>query len=78
MEMLSLAIAAALRPLGALVMFTAALCIAWVIRPLIPGGKIKDLLYDRTFRKRHPWKVFLVFALVFYGTVAAVGWYVYR
>ena len=75
--MVSLAIAAALRPFGAFVLFTAALCVAWVIRPLIPGGKIKELLYDRSIRKRHPWKFFLAAAVGVYGTVAVIGWIVY-
>lgn len=78
MEMVSLAIAAALRPFGAFVLFGAALCIAWVIRPLFPRGKVRELLYDRTFRKRHPWPVFWGFAIAFYGTIGLVALYVYR
>lgn len=66
-------IAVALRPFGALVFFGAAAALAFLIRPLIPSAW-RPVLYDRTLRKRHPWKVFWVFAFCFYGTVYAVYW----
>jgi hypothetical protein len=65
-------IAVILRPFGAFLYFGLALVIAHAIRPLIPNGRIKVILYDRTLRKRHPWRFFLGFAVVFYGTIAVV------
>lgn len=65
-------IAVALRPLGTLVYFGIALAIAYAIRPFIPEGRIKTALYDRTLRKRHPWKFFLGFSFALYGTIAIV------
>lgn len=72
-------IAVVLRPLGALVLFTAVAFVAYkVIGPLIPEGRIKAVLFDRGLRKRHPWKFFFLFAFCFYGTMGLVGWLVTR
>jgi hypothetical protein len=61
-----------LRPFAALALFGLALAISYLLRPLIPDGRVKRLLYDRTFRERRP-EVFnavvilLIVALVFFG-----------
>jgi hypothetical protein len=70
-------VAVVLRPLGAFLYFGLALGIAYAIRPLIPNCRFKSILYDRTLRKRHPWKFFFGFSFVFYGTVFVV-WRIVR
>jgi len=65
-------LAVALRPFAAAVFFGISAALAFAIRPLIPDGQWKRLLYDRTFRNRRP-VLFTLFILVgVYGTVFAV------
>lgn len=45
-------LAVVLKPFASLALFGLALAIAYLLRPFIPNGRIKDLLYDRTFRER--------------------------
>jgi hypothetical protein len=64
------------RPLGSLLVFGFAALVAYkVIGPLIPEGRIKALLYDRSIRRNHPWK-FAVAALVScYGVLGLMLWH---
>ena len=69
-------IAVVFRPLGGLIFFGLAAALAYSLRPLIPSGKVRDVLYDRDLRRRHPWKFFFGFATAFYGMVALVAYLV--
>lgn len=71
-------VAVVLRPFGALVFFFVARAIALALYRVIPNGPLKTVLYDKSIRKRAPWRFFLLFAVMFYGTVALVALYVYR
>lgn len=68
-------VAVALRPLGALAFFGGAAFLAYLIKPLIPMSW-RGLLYDRSIRKRHPWKFAIFGLLAIYGTAAIVGYLV--
>lgn len=64
--------AVVLRPLVTLALFGLALSLAYLIRPLIPRGRVKDLLYSRTFRHTHAeWfnaiAMLCIFGLVLFG-----------
>lgn len=70
--------AMALRPLGSLLLFGLAALVAYkVLGPLIPDGRFKTLLFDRSIRQNHPWKFGIGALIACYGVVAAIGWYVY-
>jgi hypothetical protein len=71
-------LALVLRPFAALVLWGIVAFVAIVlIKPLIPNGRMKDLLYDRTLRVRYPWR-FAFFAMALYGGVLGlIAWYVY-
>lgn len=71
-----LALAAVLRPLGSLLFFGLAALIAYTLKPLIPSGRIRDVLYDRTIRTKHPWKFALLALFSCYGTVGLVAYIV--
>jgi hypothetical protein len=71
-------LALVLRPLAALVLFGFAAFVAIVLlKPLIPSGRIKDLLYDRTLRLRHPWRFAILAMVLCWGVQGLIGWYVY-
>ena len=68
-------LAVVLRPFGALVMFGASAFIAYkLLYPLIPDGRIKTLLYDRTIRTQHPWKFGTAVVVSCYGTIFLMVW----
>ena len=69
---MSFAIASFLKPFAAFVFFAMAYAIARGLVGLIPSGRIKDVLYDKTIQKRHPWRFFLGFAALFYGVIVLV------
>lgn len=72
-------IAVVLRPLGALVFFGLAAFIAYkVIAPLIPEGRIKSILFDRTIRTRHPKKFTVLIVVSVYGTILLMDWWYLR
>jgi|GEM_PF-4984161 len=69
-------LAVVVRPLGAIVLFGLALAISfYVLKPLIPNGRVKALLYDRTFRDRRP-VVFTMAIAGGYAFIALVGFLV--
>lgn len=71
-------IAAAARPLGALVFFSAAAFLAYVVvAPLIPQGRLKGILFDKGIQQRHPWKFGLGACFAAYS-VLGVLIYIYR
>ena len=65
-------IAVALRPLGALALFGLAFLTAGLLWPLIPDGRVKRILYDRTLRHRRKWMFAALVVVSFYGTVLAM------
>lgn len=69
-------LATALRPIGALIYFGLALLISRMIAPLIPDGRVKSALYDRSIKKTHPWKFCLLGFITFYGCIAIVAYFV--
>jgi hypothetical protein len=68
-------VSVALRPIGALLLFGFALILARVLYRMIPAGALRTVLYDRTIRKRHPWKFFFLAAGGVWGAVALIGLY---
>ena len=67
--------AVVLKSLGALVLFGAAAFIAHkVLYPLIPNGRVKSLLYDRTIRTQHPWKFGAAVLFGCYGMLGLMLW----
>lgn len=72
-------IAVVLRPFGALAFFGLAAFIAYkVIAPLIPEGRIKAVLFDRSLRTRHPWKFTVLLLVSVYGTILVMDWWYLR
>jgi 4-hydroxybenzoate polyprenyltransferase len=66
-------LAVAFKSVGALLFFGVAYLLARLIAPLIPNGRFKSVLYDRSIKKKHPWK-FAVLAMVsVWGTVALIA-----
>jgi hypothetical protein len=66
----------ALKPLLFVALFFAAYVVARLAAPAIPDGRFKRLLYDRTLRARHPWKVGLGFAIGGYLVIALIAYLV--
>jgi hypothetical protein len=66
-------IAVALKGFFGLAFFSVVWLMAAALRRFIPDGAVKALLYDPQIQKRHPWKFFLGFALVFYGVIALIS-----
>lgn len=72
-------IAVVLRPFFSLLLFGSAAFLAIVVlKPLIPDGRVKTVLYDRTLRTRHPWKFAFLAMATCWGMLGLVGWLVYR
>jgi hypothetical protein len=71
-----LALAALLRPLGSLLFFGLAALVAYTLKPLIPSGRMRDLLYDRTIRTNHPWKFALLALFSCYGMAGLIAYLV--
>lgn len=67
-----------LRPVGAFALFGFALLVARVLWPLIPAGRVRTVLYDRTIRKKHPWAFFFLACFGVYGTIYTIYWFVMR
>jgi hypothetical protein len=71
-------VAVVLRPFAALLLFGFAAFVAMVvIKPLIPKGRVKDMLFDRTLQKRYPWRFAILAIGLGWGVPALIGWYVY-
>jgi hypothetical protein len=68
-------VAVVLKPWLALGFFGFSCAVAYAIRPLIPDGRVKKLLYDRTFRHRHPWLFKTLVVVGCYGTLLGMVWY---
>lgn len=62
--------AMALKGFVALAFFSVAYVISRILAKIIPNGRVKDVLFDRTLQARHPWKVFFLFTLFFFGAMA--------
>lgn len=58
-----------LKPFVLVAWFFVVYLIARSLSRLIPGGRIKDILYDRTIQKRHPWKFGIAALVGTYGTI---------
>lgn len=70
-------LAVVLKPFGALLFFGLAAFLAYfAVGPLIPNGRVKNVLYDRSIQKRHPWKFAALAFVTFYGTIALVSYLV--
>lgn len=68
-------IALLLRPFAALLVFGLAAFVAYVLLArVIPAGRVKRLLYDRTLQKRYPWRFAALGLIACYGTIALVGY----
>jgi 4-hydroxybenzoate polyprenyltransferase len=63
-------LAVVLKPFAALVFFSLAYFIAKGIAKAIPGGRVKDVLYDRSVQRRHPWKFALLAMVTIWGVIA--------
>lgn len=69
-------IAVVLKPWFAVGFFGFACAIAYAIRPLFPEGRVRDLLYDRSLRLRHPVIFGALVVVSVYGTILFMDWYV--
>jgi hypothetical protein len=65
-----------LKPFVAVVLFAVVWLLARSIYRLIPNGRIRDVLYDKTLRERHPWR-FGALILFFYLAIGAGLWAVW-
>lgn len=69
-------LAVVFQPLGALILFGLAAAVAvYVLRPLLPNGRVKDLLYDRTLQKRYPWRFAILALSLCWGIPALIALY---
>lgn len=65
-----------LKPLGLLVFLFAVALFAMQLKRFVPDGSIKTLLYDKTFRTRHP-RIFTGIVIGFYVVLfALIGFFV--
>ena len=71
-------IAIAIKPLGLLVFLGGVAFIAWSMKRAIPDSAAKTLMYDRTFRNRHP-RIFTALIVLSYILIFAfIGFMVER
>lgn len=70
-------IAVALKPLVFVGLFFLAYVLARFAHRVIPNGRVKQVLYDRGLRARHPWKFGLGFAIGGYALIALIGYLVW-
>jgi hypothetical protein len=66
-------LALVLKPFVAFLFFATAYVVARGLARLIPNGRIKDALYDRTLQKRYPWRFALLAMASIWGVVALVA-----
>lgn len=59
-----------LKPFALVVFLFAVGVFAWQLKWFVPKGKTKDLLYDKTFRTRHP-RIFTAIVICFYILIFA-------
>jgi len=71
---MSFAIASLLKPFVGLAFFFAVYLIARAMARLIPSGRARDLLYDKTLQKRYPWRFGLGAILGAYGSILLAYW----
>jgi hypothetical protein len=72
-------LAVVLRPLFTVVFFGFAAFVAYVlVGPLIPEGRTKRVLFDRSIKRKHPWKFALLALVSCYGVAGLVGWWITR
>jgi hypothetical protein len=70
-------IALLLKPFAALVLFgLIVLPIELLLARFWPEGRLKRVLFDRSFQARHPWIYTLVWFVVMAMMIASVVWYV--
>ena len=62
-----------LKPFILFLMLCMAAVIARLIYPLIPNGKIKQILYDKEVTKRHPYLYPLAGTVMAFVVIALVG-----
>lgn len=67
---MSFFLATLLKPFAAVAFLTVAFLIARGLYRLIPSGRVRDILYDRTLRNRHPWRfgALVIFCYLAVGT----------
>lgn len=66
-----------LKPLGLVAFFFLAYVLARGLHRLIPDGKVKHVLYDKTLQARHPWKVGLGFMFAGYAAMGIIAFLVW-
>lgn len=64
----------ALKPFVAAVFLGIAYVIARGLAKLIPSGRVKDVLFDRTIAERHPWKIGFLVIFGGFGGIFLVAW----
>lgn len=69
---------AALKPFVALAFFAVALVAARMLWHVIPPGRVKQVLFDRTLQKKHPWKFGLGLLVGCWGVMLLIGYLTYR
>lgn len=67
-------LAVALKPLVFLGLFLFAYFAARVVQRVLPDGRVKQVLYDRSLRTRHPWKFGLGFAAAGFAVIALIAY----
>jgi hypothetical protein len=65
--------AIALKPFALLAFFSAVAAIAFALYKLFPAGPLRDVLFDRTLRKRHPVAWTLLVLGVWFSLIASIG-----
>lgn len=66
-------IAIALKPFILVAFFCVVACIAIAAKFIWPAGPLKDLLFDRTFRKTHPVKYGIFAVGLWLGFIASLA-----
>lgn len=69
--------AMAIKPFFALALFAAAYVLARGLAKAIPNGRIKDVLFDPSIQRRHPWKFALLAILSGWGALFVAGFITY-
>lgn len=68
-------LAVVLRSLGSLLFLGFAAFVAYkVVWPLMPNGRFKRFLYDRSIRNNHPWKFGVAVVVGCYGMLGLMFW----
>ena len=61
-----------LKPFALLALFGSVAFVAYLIRPFLPNNFLVELLYDRTYRDRHPIQFTIIVLGLWFSIIASI------